>query len=67
VDRDSAQHSLTLEIGDKVQFKVTKIAGVVVTVDRYPVLGPNSVFYKVKMANGAVWTAKPDDIEPLEE
>jgi hypothetical protein len=36
VNRDSVQHSPTLEIGDKVQFKVIKIAGVVIAVDRYP-------------------------------
>ena len=54
-------------VGDEVRFVNSKNTGFVISVERYDELGDANVFYKIKIPYGAVWTAKPEDIESLTE
>lgn len=67
MDRDSAQQPVDFKIGDKVRFKISNTAGVVVAVDNYSFLGPNQSYYEIEIPDGRIWMAKKDDIELAEE
>ena len=66
MDQHSVQQPL-LKVGDEVRFTVSKNPGFVKAVERHDVLGETCVVYKIKIPYGAIRTAKPDDIEPLED
>jgi hypothetical protein len=58
---------MPFNIGDTVQFKITGTTGIIVGIEQYPALGQHSVFFRIKLADGRIWVAKQDDLEPSEE